>query len=144
MSWITPPKTDLLASIGSDEADLLAAKSVADGADVVLQEINRSIDRVRSAVRRSGVAMGPSGTIPQEALLTWADLAASSAFRRLNIELKASRAAARTEALDWLKAIAKNEEQVVPYGADEQITGGQSPKINPRVRTFGRFQEAGI
>ena len=56
----------------------------------------------------------------------------------------ASRAAARTEALDWLKAVARNEEQVVPYGADEQIAGGQSPKINPRVRTFGRFQEEGI
>ena len=144
MAWITPTKTDVYAAIGSDEADLLQAKSVVDGQDVLQQQMDNARRRVISAVRRSGVAMGPAGTMPEEALDSWANLAASSAFDRLNIELKKSRRDARTEAIAWLARVSRNEEQVVGYGSDEQISGGQSPKIIRRVRTFGRFQEEGI
>lgn len=144
MAWKTPDAADLLASLGADEADLLNAKSVADGADVQKQVMQRTADLVRASVRRSGVAMGPDGTIPQEALQAWADIAAADCFRRLNIELKASRIESRKEAVSWLALAAENKVQVVPYGADEQTRGGQSPKVTPRLRTFGRDQEEGI
>ena len=144
MSWLTPTIDDLRGSLGADEIDTLSAKSVADGQDLIAQTLARTVNRVRSAVRRSGVVMGPAGTIPDEAEAYAMEIAATDLLRRLNIELKASRQAARDEALAWLKAVAKNEEQVVPYGADDTTPGGQSPRIKKRVRTFGRFQEEGI
>ena len=142
--WIIPTKNDVLAALGADELDMLAAKSVAEGQDVTQQQMDNARRRVLASVRRSGVPMGPAGTMPEEALDAWANLVASAAFDRLNIELKKSRRDARTEANAWLERVAKNEVQIVPYGADEQIAGGQSPKINRRLRTFGRFQEEGI
>lgn len=144
MAWLIPTALDLRASIGSDEADLLAAKSAADGQDVQGQQMARTVDLVRAAARRAGVAMGPPGTIPQEALQPWAEIAASDAFRRLNVEPKTTRETARKEAWEWLNKLAENKVHVVPYGFDEQMTGGQSPRINPRVRTFGRGNEDGI
>lgn len=144
MAWITPTIDDLRGSLGADELDLLAAKSVAESQDLIAQVLTRTVNRVRASVRRSGVAMGPYSMIPEEALEHAMELAASSLFRRLNVELKASRADARDEAIAWLEALAKNEVQVVPYGADETTRGGQSPRFKPRVRTFGRDQEEGI
>ena len=144
MSWLTPTISELQASLGSDEIDLLASKSVADGQKLVDQALARTVNLVRSSVRRSGVDMGPAGTIPVEAEEHAMELAACSLLRRLNIELKASRKDARADAIAWLAAVAKNEVQVVPYGADETMPGGQHPRIKPRLRTFGRGQEEGL
>lgn len=144
MSWITPTIDDLRGSLGADEIDLLSAKSVAEGQDLIAQTLSRAVNRVRAAVRRSGVIMAPAGMIPDEALEHTMEIAASDLLRRLNIDLKAGRQSARDEAMAWLKAVSRNEEQVVPYGAEDTMPGGQSPKITPRTRTFGREYEEGI
>lgn len=144
MAWLTPTVADLRGSLGADEIDMLAQKSVAEGQDLVAQELARVANDVRSYVRRSGVTMGPAGTIPEEALQHAMELAATNMMRRLNVELKASRKDARAEAIAWLEKVAKNEVQVVPYGADEATRGGQLPRINARTRTFGRDYEEGI
>jgi hypothetical protein len=144
MSWLTPTIDDLRGSLGADEIDLLAAKSIAEGQEVVAQVLTRTVNRVRGAVRRSGVAMGPAGTIPDEALSCTMEIAATDLLRRLNIELKASRIDARKEAIAWLEAVAQNKEQVVPYGDDTNPTGGQTPRVTARTRTYGRDYEDGI
>ena len=144
MSWITPTITDLQASLGADEIDTLRTKSVADGQDVVAQILVRTVSLVRSAVRRSGCLMGPAGTIPEEALQPLCSIAAFDLLHRLNIEIKAARNTSADNAYKWMADLADGKAQVVGYGQDEQITGGVSPKINPRTRTFGREQEEGI
>jgi len=142
--WLTPTTNDLLASIGSAEATLLATKSASDSQDVQAQIMARSVNTVRTAVRRSGCTMGPDGTIPQEALEAWAEIAVAALFRRLNVELKASRIESLKEARAQLQRFATNEDNVVGYGMDEQTAGGQHPHIHPRRRTFGREREDGI
>jgi phage gp36-like protein len=142
--WITPTATDLLAAIGDDAIATLAAKGSDNTTDRMAQCMTNATNEVLSHVRRSGCVMGLAGMIPQEALTHWAFIAAANWYRLYDIEMAKPRKESVDAANAWLAKLAKNEVNVVGYGADETTRGGQQPSIRPRRRTFGPRHEDGI
>jgi phage gp36-like protein len=145
MSWTTPTALDLQASLSADELATVGSKSLAVDQDAAAQIVSRTVDLVRGYVRRSGVALGPAGSIPPELLAPAMDIAAVDFFLRLNLEVKQGRADRRRDAVQLLRDMADGKGVEVVGPEDDTVAQSvASPSILSKTRTTGRDYEHGI
>jgi phage gp36-like protein len=143
MSWQTPTTSDLLASLSRSELDDIGSKGADIDQDATAQILARTAEAVRGYVRRTGVTMGPAGTIPSELLAACTDIAAVDIFLRLGVGPAEGRTDRRRDALQLLRDMADGK-GVSPEGYGEADGGHPSPSFTDRTRTAGRDYEEGL
>jgi phage gp36-like protein len=145
MSWITPTRSNLLASVSKDELEKAASLGIEMDQDIVAEIISRTVNFVRGYIRKGGYEMGDSGKLPQELLAPAMDYAAFDLFKRIGGKLSDERKAARNDALQIFKSVAKSEVGLEdPAGSDAASTAASAPSMSSATRNYGRDNEDGI
>ena len=124
MAWRKPNEEDLTTALSIDERRFYMERFAVDADAIVPAVIARAVDRCWGYLRKSGVALGPAGTLPPEVMPSAMDLACYNLVVRINLTPSDGRQKLYEQAIALLEAVADKRLSVEP-GAEapaEQYT----------------------
>ena len=124
MAWRKPTEEDLTTAFSIDERRFYMERFAVDADAIVPAVIARAVDRCWGYLRKSGVALGPAGTLPPEVMPSAMDLACYNLVVRINLTPSDGRQKLYDAAIAFLEAVADKKMSVEP-GAEapaEQYT----------------------
>ncbi len=112
--WKAPTEEDLRTALSVDECKHYQEKMAVQADAIIPSVLARAVDRCWGFLRKSGVALGPEGTLPPEVLPVAMDIACYNLIVRLNLRPSEARTKLYEDALAFLGEVAEKKVAVEP------------------------------
>ena len=145
-TWREITRGDIEGVLNAAEVRAYQSAAVAGGQDPLADAIAAATGMVRGYIAAHPANRLEAGsTVPERCILPAAHIIRIELLTRLNLEVSEPRAAAKRDALAFLRDVAAGKVAVEdPQGDGTESRAMAKPKVNARTRVFSRDSQDGI